>query len=192
MARTVTPSQTIGPFFHDALIWTGGAIVAGPDVAGKRVVVEGRLLDGQGTPVTDALVELWQANAAGRYDHPEDTQDKPLTPGFKGFGRAPTGEDGSFRFVTMKPGRVPGRGNALQAPHLNLTIFARGLLRHLQTRLYFGDEAAANAEDPVLGSLPAERRATLVAAPDGTAAEGKRYRLDIHLQGDAETVFFAV
>jgi protocatechuate 3,4-dioxygenase alpha subunit len=193
MARLVTPSQTVGPFFHDALIpWDRDGLVAAEGIPGDRIVVEGRVLDGAGAPVPDALIETWQANAAGRYDHPEDGQEKDLTPGFKGAGRTPTATDGSFRFVTIKPGRVPGRGNALQAPHVMVSVLGRGLLKRLATRLYFSDEAAANDEDAILALVPAERRGTLVARADGEGPDGRVYRFDIRLQGDDETVFFDV
>jgi protocatechuate 3,4-dioxygenase alpha subunit len=142
--------------------------------------------DGDGAPVGDALLEIWQANAAGRYAHPEDTQAKKLDPRFRGFGRCATAEDGSFRFVTIKPGAVPGRGNALQAPHINVTIFARGLLKQLSTRVYFAGEPA-NETDPVLSAIedPAVRR-TLIAQK----AQSGAWRFDIVLQGPGETAFF--
>lgn len=192
MARTVTPSQTVGPFFHDALPWEDGGVVADAAIPGTRIVVEGRVLDGAGAPVPDALIETWQANAAGRYDHPEDGQDKDLTPGFKGAGRTPTATDGTFRIVTIKPGRVPGRGNALQAPHIMVSVLGRGLLKRLATRLYFADEPGANDEDAILALVPEDRRGTLIARADGEGPDGCVYRFDIHLQGDDETVFFDV
>jgi protocatechuate 3,4-dioxygenase alpha subunit len=150
--------------------------------------IVGRVLDGDGAPVPDALLEIWQANAAGRYVHPEDSQPKPIDPAFRGFGRCASDAEGRFRFATIRPGRVPGRGNALQAPHINLGLFARGLLRRLVTRLYFED-APENAEDPVLALVqdPA-RRATLLAKR--VAGDGAVYRFDIVLQGNGETVFF--
>ena len=136
----------------------------------------------------DALIEIWQANAAGRYAHPEDGQPKPLDPAFRGFGRCASDAEGRFRFATIRPGRVPGRGNTLQAPHINVGLFARGLLRRLVTRLYFED-APENADDPVLALVqdPA-RRATLLAKR--VAGDGAVYRFDIVLQGNGETVFF--
>ena len=183
-----TPSQTVGPFFHDALPWPGAETLVGPDTKGDRIEIIGRVLDGDGTPVPDALIEIWQANAAGRYAHPEDGQLKPLDPAFRGFGRCASDVEGRFRFATIRPGRVPGRGNALQAPHVNLGLFARGLLRRLVTRIYFED-APENAEDPVLALVqdPA-RRATLLAKR--VAGDGAVYRFDIVLQGKGETVFF--
>ncbi len=190
MRKGLTPSQTIGPFFHNALPWKNGEIVAGADVAGVSICLLGQIADGAGDPVPDALVEIWQANAAGRYAHGEDTRDLPLDNGFSGFGRAPTDADGHFRFETIKPGPVPGRGNTLQAPHVNITIFARGLLNHLSTRLYFDDEADANYQDPVLNAIDdAATRNTLIATK--TIQDGQTvYALNICLQGDGETVFF--
>ena len=185
-----TPSQTVGPFFHLGLDRPQWSDLARGNPKGERIAIEGRVLDGDGAPVPDAMIELWQANAAGRYNHPDDRrEDKPLDPNFRGFGRVATDADGRFRVTTIKPGPVPGRGNALQAPHINLAVFARGLLIHLFTRLYFADEAAANASDPLLSSIEdrAARR-TLVAR----RAEGEgpaRYHFDIVLQGEDETVF---
>lgn len=197
--RKVTPNQTIGPFFHYALtgrsygvseIATNDLTAAVNGADEHRIRIVGRLTDGAGTPVDDALVELWQANPAGRYAHREDLQDKPLTEGFFGFGRCATAQGGSFSFTTLKPGRVPGRGNALQAPHVLLGVFARGILKRVVTRLYFADEAQANAEDPVLESVDRARRPTLIAArEDGDIPV---YRFEIRLQGDGETVFFDV
>lgn len=184
-----TPSQTVGPFFHYALPFEGGETLIGDATLGERIVIEGLLIDGSGAPITDAMVEIWQANAQGRYHHPEDTQDKQLDPAFHGFGRTPTGADGFYRFNTIKPGQAPGPGGALQAPHIAISIFARGVLKRLATRLYFGDEAAANAADPVLALVPPERRATLIAERAGDAPV---YRLDIVLQGENETVFFDI
>ena len=194
MARTITPSQTVGPFFHYALVpFDNEGIVAGEGVPGERIVVEGRVLDGAGAPVPDAMIETWQADAAGRYDHPEDPRrDEPGTPGFRGAARVPTDKDGTFRIVTIKPGRVPGRGNALQAPHIMVSVLGRGLLKRLATRLYFADEAAANDEDAILALVPDDRRATLVARAGDDGPDGRVYRFDIRLQGDDETVFFDV
>jgi len=185
-----TPSQTVGPYLHLGLVREARNVVAGAATEGQRIRLEGRVLDGEGQGVGDALVEIWQANAHGRYNHPEDTQDKPLDAAFKGFGRAPTDGDGGFWFETVKPGAVPGPGNALQAPHLNVTVFARGMLLHAVTRVYFSDEAA-NEIDPVLNSIdePA-RRATLVAEKGATEGQASTYRFDIVLQGADETVFF--
>ena len=156
-------------------------------VTGDPVTIQGRVLDGNGKPVNDALVEIWQANTHGKYAHPDDKQAKPLEAGFKGFGRSATDDNGVFRFKTIKPGRVPGPGGALQAPHIAVGIFARGLLKRLVTRLYFPDESEANAVDPVLSRLTPEQRDTLVAAPDDGGL-----RFDIRLQGPGQTTFFAV
>ena len=187
-----TPSQTVGPFFHLGLDRPEWSDLTAGNPRGERIVIEGRVIDGDGAGVPDAMIELWQANAAGRYNHPEDTQaDKPLDPNFRGFGRAATDAEGRFRFVTIKPGPVPGRGNALQAPHITLAVFARGMLIHLYTRLYFADEAA-NAADPLLSSIEDEKqRQSLVArrAGDGSPAV---YRFDIVLQGDNETAFLDI
>jgi protocatechuate 3,4-dioxygenase, alpha subunit len=183
-----TPSQTVGPFFHDALSWKNGEILVRPETKGERISITGRVLDGEGAPVPDALVEIWQANAAGRYCHLEDRQEKPLDPAFFGFGRCASGKDGGFRFSTIKPGPVPGRGNSLQAPHINVSLFARGLLRRLVTRIYFED-APENTADPVLALIsdPA-RRSTLLARR--LPGDEPRYRFNIVLQGEDETVFF--
>lgn len=184
-----TPSQTVGPFFHFALPYEAGPYLAGDKTEGERITIEGRITDGDGLPVTDALVEIWQANAHGRYNHPEDGQDKPLDEAFGGFGRAPTNEQGVFRFYTVKPGSVPGLHNEMQAPHINVCILARGVLKRMATRLYFADEAEVNRVDPVLNLVPEERRVTLIAQ---RAADAPVYRLDIALQGANETVFFDI
>lgn len=186
----LTPSQTVGPFFHFSLTSDAASVtdLAGDAAEGERISVEGAVIDGEGAPLPDAMVEIWQANAAGRYAHPEDRQDKPLDPAFAGFGRCATDGKGRFRFRTIRPGRVSGRGNTLQAPHINVAIFARGLLKQLVTRIYFEDDSANDA-DPVLGLVPEERRPTLMARRLEGAA-GPVYRLDIVLQGDKETVFF--
>jgi protocatechuate 3,4-dioxygenase alpha subunit len=171
-----TPSQTVGPFFGFGLPWPDGPHVV-PEGTPGAIRVHGRLLDGAGDPVPDGLIETWQADPSGRY---------PEGPGagFRGFGRCPTDEDGRWAILTRKPGAV----DAHQAPHLAVTVFARGLLLHLATRIYFADEPEANAADPVLAALPDEaERATLVAAP-----EDDGYWIDIRLQGDGETVFFDV
>jgi protocatechuate 3,4-dioxygenase alpha subunit len=184
-----TPSQTVGPFFHYALPYAGGETLTNHATLGERIIIEGQMLDGKGMPVTDALVEIWQANSQGRYNHPEDTQDNQLDPNFHGFGRAPTDAEGWYRFQTIKPGQVPGADGAMQAPHINMSIFSRGILKRLATRLYFGDEREANAADPILALVPAERRGTLMAERHG---HGPVYRLDIVLQGENETVFFDI
>jgi protocatechuate 3,4-dioxygenase alpha subunit len=188
--RKQTPSQTVGPYLHIGLIREPQNVVAGDDTEGERIRVEGRVLDGEDQPINDAMIEIWQANSHGRYNHPEDEQDKPLDPAFKGFGRSATDGDGAFWFETIKPGSVPGPGNAPQAPHLNVTVFARGMLLHAMTRLYFADEAA-NEIDPVLNSIEdTARRGTLIAERSEAGGGPPVYRFDIHLQGADETVFF--
>jgi len=183
----LTPSQTLGPFFDFGLIIPDGDVVATSQSAGRHVVIEGTLRDGNGDPVADALVEVWQANAAGKYRHDADRQDRPLDPAFDGFGRVATSDRGAFAFKTVVPGRVPGPDGTLQAPHLAVGVLARGVLTRLVTRLYFEDEPS-NAEDAVLALVPAERRSTLIAK----RVEPDRYRFDITLQGRGETVFFDV
>jgi protocatechuate 3,4-dioxygenase alpha subunit len=180
-----TSSQTVGPFLHLGLCGVRRDELAGPGVEGERVTVEGRVLDGDGKPVCDALIESWQADARGKYAHPDDRQDRPIAPGFGGFGRVPTDDAGVFRFTTIKPGGTPGPGGRPQAPHLAITVFMRGLLRHLVTRLYFPDEPG-NREDPILRLVPADRRHTLIAKPTGPG----KLAWDVHLQGPDETVFF--
>ncbi len=187
-----TPSQTVGPFFHLALDRAEWADLTAANPHGERVVVEGRVTDGDGAPVADACLELWQANAAGRYAHRDDTRtDQPPDPNFRGFGRVSTDTDGGFRFTTIRPGSVPGPGNALQAPHIAVALFARGLLKPLYTRIYFAGDPA-NEADPVLQSIddPARRR-TLIAARQGSA-EAPAWRFDIVMQGGNETVFFDI
>jgi protocatechuate 3,4-dioxygenase, alpha subunit len=182
-----TPSQTVGPFYKIGLDWLSTTDLAATATKGERITVSGQLLDADRQPIPDAVLELWQANADGRYAHAEDTQAKPLDPGFHGYGRVGTDTEGRFRFATIKPGQVPGLGNTLQAPHIVVALFMRGVLRHLYTRIYFSDEAA-NGSDPVLALVEdSARRATLVAKRLGTQAE---YRWDIIVQGAGETVFF--
>jgi protocatechuate 3,4-dioxygenase, alpha subunit len=192
MTRRVTPSQTIGPFFHRALLREEWNDLAARGAAGERVAIEGRVLDGDGAPVSDAMVEVWQANAAGRYDHAEDRQEnKPLDPNFHGFGRTATDLDGRFRLCTVKPGPVPGIGDVPQAPHINVSVFARGLLKRLVTRIYFPGEPL-NESDPLLSAVPAARRATLIARVADSGAAERVLHFDIVLQGDNETVFLDV
>jgi protocatechuate 3,4-dioxygenase alpha subunit len=183
-----TPSQTVGPFFNIGLPGDESDLVE-PGSEGA-IEIRGVVYDGEGEPVVDALLELWQANPAGRYDHPDDRRtDLPLTPGFRGFGRAETDpRDGSYSFTTLKPGRVPACGDGLQAPHIAVSVLARGLLKRLVTRIYFADEEEANAEDPVLGTVDEGRRRTLLAEPGGPG----EYSFDVRLQGREETVFFDV
>ena len=186
-----TPSQTVGPFFHFSLDRPEWSDLARAGAKGEKIVLEGRVLDGDGAPVVDALLEIWQANAEGKYDHPEDGQEKPVDPNFRGFGRAATDAEGRYRFTTIRPGPVPGRGNALQAPHIDVAIFARGLLNRLVTRVYFEGEAL-NEADPVLSSIdePAVRRTLIARRANGQG--GAAYRFDIVLQGEGETAFFEV
>jgi protocatechuate 3,4-dioxygenase alpha subunit len=170
-----TPSQTIGPFFHFGMDWAVCPELVDPAIPGA-VIIEGRVLDGEGGVVPDAMVELWQADAAGRF--PPDT-----APGWTGFRRALTGADGAYRFVTVAPGPVDGE----QAPHIDVSVFARGLIERVVTRIYLPGDAAALDRDPLLRSIAeAERRATLVAVGTDDAV-----RFDVHLQGDRETVFLA-
>lgn len=185
----LTPSQTVGPFLHIVLPWPDGpdAVAAGTSGA---FTISGRVFDGHGDGVPDALVETWQADPAGRFAHPDDPRgaDESTLPGFRGFGRCPTDAAGGFAIRTVKPGALPTPDGQTEAPHVDVSVFARGLLDRVVTRVYFADETAANDADPVLRSLPdPTRRATLIAA---ATAEG--YRFDIHLQGAAETVFFDV
>ncbi len=199
-----TASQTAGPYLHIGLYPSAAGlpirtqarpnVVAGPKIAGDRIRIEGLVLDGTGSIVRDAMVELWQADAHGRYHHPADARDLPEVAGFRGWGRAVTDfQTGFWWFETMKPGRVPGRqGQGLMAPHVSLWIAARGINMGLHTRLYFADEAAANEADPVLRLIEQPvRRQTLIAERrerDGEVV----YRFDIRLQGERETVFFDV
>lgn len=196
-----TPSQTAGPYVHIGLAPGAagfdiydqelGKDIAGPNAAGERITVEGVVIDGTGAPIKDVLLETWQANAAGVYAHPESVGE--VEDGFRGWGRVITDfESGEWRFDTIKPGAVPGRNGAVQAPHISVWIVARGINLGLSTRLYFDDEAAANAADPVLNIVEWEnRRATLIAKR--SHRDGKTvYRFDIRVQGDGETVFFDI
>jgi len=181
-----TPSQTVGPFFSLGLDTFPCELVAADDAGALRV--EGVVLDGAGEPVPDALVEVWQANVHGRYAHPGDRRDElPLFESFAGFGRCLTDGAGRYRFRTVKPGSVPFGDGRLQAPHVAVGVFARGLLKRLATRMYFPDEAVANAADPVLSALGDDARRTLVARPTGGGV-----RFDIRLQGARQTTFFAM
>ena len=185
MSLGTTASQTVGPYLHIGLTWLVTDNLVAPGVTGDPITIEGRITDADGKPVDDALIEIWQANAHGRYAHPDDARDLPLEPAFKGFGRFPTNPDGAFRFTTVKPGPVPAPRGGVQAPHINVTVFMRGMLKQLTTRIYFPGDPA-NAGDPVLQCVPAERRDTLVAAP---LREGV-LRWNVVLQGRGETVFF--
>jgi protocatechuate 3,4-dioxygenase alpha subunit len=184
VSRLETPSQTVGPFFAIALPWAGSAEVVPPGTSGA-VRISGRVLDGAGAAVPDALIETWQADPAGGFEHPDDPRGAG-TRGFGGFGQCATGADGGFSVLTVKPGPLPAPGGGVEAPHVDVSVFARGLLVRLVTRIYFPDEAEANAADPVLRSIAnAAARATLIAV-----AEEGGLRFDIRLQGDDETVFF--
>jgi protocatechuate 3,4-dioxygenase, alpha subunit len=192
MSRAVTPSQTIGPFYWGTIVNAYSADLAPTGVPGERIDVVLQLHDVQGAVVPDGLFEIWQANSHGRYNHPDDRRNLPLDAGFEGYGRASTFTDGTSRFATVKPGRVPwphhgGLGGGLQAPHINVSIFARGVLNRLATRLYFDGDPAL-ADDPVLKLVEPQRRDTLIAKRDPTGA----WRLPIHLGGPNETVFFDV
>jgi protocatechuate 3,4-dioxygenase, alpha subunit len=182
-------NQTVGPYLHIGLQWLTTRDIAGRGVKGERLSIQGRVVDGDGKGVNDALLEIWQANAHGKYAHPEDRQKKPLERGWRGFGRIPTDDEGAFRFTTIKPGRVPGPDEDLQAPHLVVSVFMRGLLKHLATRIYFPDDPA-NDEDPVLQLVPEARRHTLVARPMGNKSGKGALEWNVMLQGENETVFF--
>jgi protocatechuate 3,4-dioxygenase alpha subunit len=187
MSPMPTPSQTVGPFFSIGLPDERPELVPPDDPDAIRI--GGKVYDGEGELVNDAIIEVWQANRAGRYAHPEDTRDElPLEEGFDGFARCATNEEGRFEFVTVKPGVVPGPGGRPQAPHIEISVFARGVLKRIATRIYFPDEAEANEADPVLSAIEdPEERATLVAVEEDGAL-----RFDIRLQGDRQTAFFAV
>ncbi len=187
MTRSTTPSQTVGPFLAIGMTWEHGPYVV-PDSTPGSLWIRGRLLDGAGDPVPDGVIETWQADPAGGFAHAAPTLGS-AEQGFQGFGRSLTSSDGAYGILTVKPGRVHDGDNGWQAPHLDVSVFARGLLHRVVTRIYFGDEPRANAEDPVLCALPDDAaRTTLIAQYD--LAGG--YTLDISLQGNHETVFFAV
>ena len=200
-----TPSQTAGPYVHIGLIPHQAGfdifernfsnVLVGPETKGERIRIEGRIFDGIGAPTRDILVEIWQANAAGRYDHPADRQDdKPLDPHFRGWGRTGTDfETGLYTFETIKPGPVIGRrGHRPMAPHVNVWLAARGINIGLSTRMYFSDEEEANAADPVLNIIEQPvRRETLIGERSERGGEVV-YTFDIRLQGERETVFFDV
>lgn len=179
-----SPSQTVGPFFHNCLIRGGENILTVPQTQGQHIVIQGQVLDGDGQPVPDAMVEIWQADANGIFNHPEDPKQVEVDPSFQGFGRAETADNGRFTFHTIKPGIISGE----QTPYINVRIFARGMLIHAVTRIYFADEAG-NTSDALLNAVPEERRETLVATPEESPGF-PTYRFNIHLQGEQETVFF--
>ena len=184
-----TPSQTVGPFFHASLLFEKENDLTTPQTVGEHIYIKGRVLDGDGQPVPDAMIEIWQADAGGYFNHSTDPNQAQADKNFRGFGRSGTARDSEFWFKTIKPGQVPGREEQPQAPHVNVRVFARGMLIHTMTRLYFSDEAS-NANDPVLNSIPdPARRATLIAGREETS-DLPAYRFDIRLQGEGETVFF--
>lgn len=187
MTRGVTPSQTIGPFYWGTIVKTYRAELAPPGVAGERMQLALTLHDANNAIVPDGLFEIWQANSHGRYNHPEDRRNLPLDAGFEGYGRASTDVTGTAHFSTVRPGRVPWPAGGMQAPHVNVSIFARGVLNRLATRVYF-DGDPANVEDPVLKMLPGDRRAGLMAKRDGNGT----WHLPIYLGGAKETVFFDI
>lgn len=184
MSPELTPSQTIGPFFHGALLEEDLSRLVPVDHPGATRI-EGTVYDGAGEVVPDAMVEIWQANAAGRYN---DREDLPLNESFSGFGRCGADATGTFSFLTIKPGPVPGPEDQMQAPHIMVSVFARGLLKRLVSRIYFPDERERNARDPILSSIAdPERRKTLIACQ-----EGGILRFDVRLQGEEQTTFFDV
>jgi protocatechuate 3,4-dioxygenase, alpha subunit len=183
----LTPSQTVGPFLHIGLPWPDGPYVV-PEGTPGAVWIVGTVYDGAGEPIPDALVETWQADPDGRFDHPDDPRGATpaRVPGFRGFGRCPTDPQGRYQILTVKPGPLPCPEGGTEAPHINVSLLARGVLDRMATRIYFPDDDA-NASDPVLSTVAPERRGTLIAQPDGDAL-----RFDIRVQGGTETVFFAV
>ena len=190
--RTLTASQTVGPFFHDCLMRDDARcdVLTSDATEGTRIRVEGRVIDGDGVGVPDAVLEIWQANHHGRYNHPLDRRDVPLDPAFSGYGRIATQPDGGFFFTTIKPGAVPFDEQRLQAQHISVAVLGRGLLNHLYTRIYFDDDPATDA-DPILLAVDPARRSTLVARRVDVQRERDTvYRIDIVLQGAGETVFF--
>jgi len=201
----ITPSQTVGPYFayglapHSRCAWqpsdvydwkeTVGANLVTADATGEKIRIEGRVTDGDGMPINDAMIEIWQADAQGRYASPRDARARPNTQ-FKGFGRSATGKDGAYSFDTIKPGAVPGPNGRQQAPHIVVCIYSRGMLRQVYTRLYFDGEAANDA-DTILQLVPAERRGTLIAHKESRGGQAV-YLFDIRVQGQDETVFFDI
>lgn len=182
-----TPSQTVGPYFSMRLAGEGENILTTSDA---RIVIQGTVIDGAGDHIEDALLEIWQAGPSGRYNHPDDTRDLDLEPGFTGFGRAASEfETGAYRFETLKPGPVPDAEGEDQAPHISLIVQGRGMLSPVFTRIYFSDEEEANSNDLVLRGVPASRRQTLIAELQ-EGSDPPTYRFDIRMQGQDETVFF--
>ncbi len=187
----LTPSQTVGPYLGMGLPWTDGPFVV-PEGTPGAITITGVVRDGAGAPVPDALVETWQADPDGRFAHPDDPRGaaEPKVAGFRGFGRCPTDADGSYRIVTLRPGALPCPDGGTEAPHIDVSLFSRGLLDRVVTRIYFGDEQEANAADPVLREVDPDRAGTLIAKAD-PAVPGL-FRFDITMRGDGETVFFDV
>jgi protocatechuate 3,4-dioxygenase, alpha subunit len=187
MSGQSTPSQTVGPFFSIGFSWLDRVDLTAETAVGTRVTISGRVIDGAGQPVPDAVLEIWQADGNGCYEHPEGAGELPGTGRFFGFGRVPVDDQGKFRFITCKPGGPRGTDGAVQAPHLVISLFTRGLLRRLITRIYFPGDPS-NESDPVLALVPASRRYTLIARSESANRETLVW--DVHLQGDDETVFF--
>jgi protocatechuate 3,4-dioxygenase, alpha subunit len=187
MTLEPTASQTVGPYLHIGLSWLTVSRIAVPDCPGEHIVIRGRVLDADGKGVNDALLELWQADSRGKYMHPDDTRPIPPSADFRGFGRVPTDAEGRFEFHTIKPGSLPGQHGGTQAPHIVVSVFMRGILKQIRTRIYFPNDPL-NATDPVLNLVPPDRRATLIARP-GT---GNLLEWDVNLQGPNETVCFDV
>jgi protocatechuate 3,4-dioxygenase, alpha subunit len=187
MSLRASTWQTVGPFFSIGLEHLFANDIAEEGIAGDRVSISGRVVDGAGLPIPDAVLEIWQANAQGKYAHPDDTQNKPIQQGFRGFARIPTDDEGRFQFSTIKPGCVPGPQAIPQAPHLVVSLLMRGLLRGLVTRAYFPGEPSL-ATDPILQLVDPARRDTLLLQP----APGRPdiFTWEIRMQGDRETVFF--
>lgn len=187
MSLQATTSQTVGPYFTIGLTRLKKTELAGPGVSGERITIAGRVVDADGIGVQDAMLEIWQANSHGKYAHPADTQNKPIEPGFLGYGRIPTDENGRYSFATIKPGAVPGPDGKPQAPHIVVSVFMRGLLRRLVTRIYFPDDPAT-AADFVLNLVEPARRGTLIAKKAGGQSTALEW--NVILQGAEETVFF--
>ncbi|HVB88117.1 MAG TPA: protocatechuate 3,4-dioxygenase subunit alpha [Candidatus Dormibacteraeota bacterium] len=182
-----TPSQTVGPYFQIGMSGSREiSCIAGHGVRGERVKLVCAVFDRDGATVDDAMIEIWQANSNGKYNHPADNQPKSVDPAFLGFGRVATNCEGICVFATIKPGRVPGPGKSMQAPHLEVSVFGRGVLKRLATRIYFAGDRA-NDEDEVLALVPKARRSTLMAQP--IADEAGAWRFEVHIGGSQETVF---
>lgn len=180
-----SPSQTVGPFFHDCLIRGNGHILSNKQTKGAHILIEGQVFDGDGEPITDALVEIWQADSNGRFNHPSDPNQADADPHFQGHGRSATVQNGRFAFHTVKPGIAEGE----VVPFINVRVFARGMLIHAMTRIYFAEQPD-NQNDPVFNSVPQQRQDTLLARLQPEAAPMHVYHFDIYLQGVQETVFF--